>query len=398
LIDHLHYYVDYYVARDDDTPLFSTLKNVIGQSMFAEYLERRDTSYHEGMQCYRGNSYKFACTSWEAMKAPTQTRAAIIRRVFDKLLSPGNILKHDMATQDNALPTHCLLCGYEDDSSHATLKCTHPEQLEIRHHAYAKLDIYLHNLTAAEGFSLQLSFATTLHNMIRGHSSRWNIWLGLWNDDLLRDLRDTLPTFPNDVHLTNSFRKIAISMTKILVSAVTASTKLQSQCLRAYLTHHKRPTHFLSPPTPDSSQAPSLLPQISHTHYLTPVSFDSLPLSAPLPTRHSWTSQGSSLPRSSSSASSLASSSISTFTPISAHLQHTSSIPSVYTQASLASKRRFHKRKSLVARVSSAPITKFFPILRPPSTPSIIVHSPVLSTTPRPGPEIAPIQQSTAIT
>jgi hypothetical protein len=36
--------------------------------------------------------------------------------------------------------------------------------------------------------------------------------------------------------------------------------------------------------------------------------------------------------------------------------------------------------------------------LRPPSTPSIIVHSPVLSTTPRPGPEIAPIQQSTAIT
>jgi hypothetical protein len=49
--------------------------------------------------------------------------------------------------------------------------------------------------------------------------------------------------------------------------------------------------------------------------------------------------------------------------------------------------------------VSSGPITNYFPVVHPPSTPSnAIVHSPALSTTPRPGPEIAPVQQSTAIT
>ena len=158
--------------------------------------------------------------------------------------------------------------------------------------------------------------------MIHHHISRWNIWLGLWNDDLLSDLLDMIPPIPNDVFLINSFRKVAISMTKILVSAVTASTQLQTQCLRAHLINHNRPTHLLSPSTPDPSQAPSLTPQISDTHYPTPVSFDSFPLNASLPSRRSWTSQGSTLPRSSYSASSHASTSLSTSTPSSALSQY----------------------------------------------------------------------------
>ena len=183
-------------------------------------------------------------------------------------------------------------------------------------------------------------------------------------------------------------------MTKILVSAVTASTQLQTQCLRAHLINHKRPTHLLSPSTPDPSQAPSLTPQISDTHYPTPVSFDSFPLSAPLPSRHSWKSQGSTLPRSSYSPtySSHTSTSISIPTSSSARSQHTSSTNPVHNKVSQATKRRLYKRKSSVARVSSGPITKFFPKLHPLSTPSnATLNSPVLSTTPRPGPVIAPI-------
>ena len=111
--------------------------------------------------------------------------------------------------------------------------------------------------------------------MILHHPSRWNIWLGLWNDDLLGDLLDKLQPIPNDVFLLNSFRKVAISMTKILVSAVIASTHLQTQALRAHLITRNRPTHLLSPSTPKPSQAPSSPPQIRDNHYPTPLSFDS---------------------------------------------------------------------------------------------------------------------------
>ena len=390
--------------------------------MFEEYLELRDNNYHDGEQHYRGNSYKFSCVAWDALKAPIQTRAAVIRRVFDKLLSPGNIHKHNMATLENGLPTHCTLCGWHDTSSHASLRCNHPEQLDIRHHAYAQLDMYLHNLSAIEGYQRQFDFATALHAMILQHSKRWNIWLGLWNDHLLQDLEAVLPPIPNDVHLLNSYRKIAISITKILVSAVTKSTQLQTKALRNHLQHHKRGHTYLVPPTPTDPSQHSHHSTPSGTfsvpsHYPTPVSFDSAALSESLPSRASWPSQDSSASSAlSTRASPRRRASIPTIRHIPSHIQtvipsqQNSSTNTVHNKASLANKRRATTRGSSkkVARASQGPVSKlittfFPPVPSQPNAHTAIITSrpgqtPVHAPPPYTAPELVAVQQSTAIT
>ena len=112
-----------------------------------------------------------------------------------------------------------------------------------------------------------------------------------------------LPTIPNDMLLLNSYRKIALAMTKILVTAVTDSTKLQSAELRKHLISRNRPVQFQTPPpsAPSSPQDSTPSSRINPC-YPTPVSFDSAPLSTTLPSRTSWFSQESFLPQSTSSS------------------------------------------------------------------------------------------------
>ena len=211
-----------------------------------------------------------------------------------------------------------------------------------------------------------------------------------------------LPKIPNDIHLLNSYRKIALAMTKILVTAVINSTNLQSAELRIHLISRNRTVQFQTPPPSASPSPPDSTPSLStNPRYPTPVSFDSASLGATLPSRASWPSQDSVLPQSTSSSTSMSrqrSSPLSNITVSTPQHKNFTNIVHKH-KASLATKKRVSYKNSSkkITRVSSGPITKFLRALHPPRPKINALHQ-VDPSPPRPGPELEPVQQSTAIT
>ena len=171
------------------SPITKNLLKLAKEARDREYLRKCDGYRRERgeLPVWAGTVAKFASLQFDLKRQPLGERARRVRIIWNQGWHGGNIAKGNPTDLEL---TKCVLCGEGDSERHWLVECAHPECVNIRDKAYARIATLKGKIH--KGCVMERALISNIVEWSRNRAEAARIWTGLWSRGLLRDLEGGL--------------------------------------------------------------------------------------------------------------------------------------------------------------------------------------------------------------
>lgn len=207
----------------DDFPVIGDVLQYPHQVQLDDYTRNRDDG--TGEHKWGSTAYSFANTLHPAPSRSYWKAARRTMTAFDWIGHGRNRAKltPNPHTRHSIPDSQCRLCGALDSQQHCMLECTHPQMTPLREAAHqAQRAVILDQLGSCPPPEFKYFAQQFLHGSWSPSPNTSRIWLGMWNQDTLKQLIQPNLSSPLTKQVRRAYIKLAAKLTRPLTTAYNA--------------------------------------------------------------------------------------------------------------------------------------------------------------------------------